>query len=97
MTRKKFLPLIIAGLFVFVVMFSVAFVALEANHDCCGCHCKVCFQIYICENNLKSLSLSLLALSFCVWLYFESEKIFPSRKLRAVHTDLISLKVKLSD
>lgn len=33
--------------------FSSAYIALEADHDCCGEGCPVCFQIQQCAENLQ--------------------------------------------
>ena len=97
MTRKKFLSLMLAGLFVFVVIFSIAFTAFEVNHECSGDECPVCFQLYICSDNLKSLYLSSFILTLCAWICCEYSRVFLSREVRYARSDLIALKVKLSN
>ncbi len=87
----------LALLLALVMLFSVLYVALEADHDCCGENCAVCARIRACENlfrNLLSAAALLLAVRLfcsliCVFVNTECFSVFPNT--------LISLKVKLSD
>ncbi|MBQ7594699.1 MAG: hypothetical protein IJU48_10155 [Synergistaceae bacterium] len=97
MTHKKFLPLMLAGLFVFVVIFSVAFTTFEVNHECSGDECPVCLQLNVCSDNLKSLYLSSFILTLCVWICCERSRVSLSQEVRYARSDLIALKVKLSN
>lgn len=45
-----------AALLVVALVFSVFFVAAEADHHCSGEHCSVCQQIQICQRLLEQLS-----------------------------------------
>ena len=96
MTSKKFLALMLAGLFMFVVIFSVTFTALEVNHECSGEECPVCFQLCVCSDNLKSLYLSSFILTLCAWICSECARVFLSQEVRDTRADLIALNVKLS-
>lgn len=39
---------------VFTLLFSLAFIAEQANHVCEGEHCSVCDRIMQCENNINT-------------------------------------------
>lgn len=45
-----------AALLIFALIFSVFFVAVEADHECSGDHCAICHQIRICQTLLEQLS-----------------------------------------
>lgn len=53
-TRAK--ALFLAALTVFVMLFSVFFIASEKDHNCAHENCPICEQIAVCENTLKHLS-----------------------------------------
>lgn len=80
---------------VFVVL-SQAFIIAAADHVCTGDDCEICYQIHICEQALKKLSLNVSTASgmltaeivFCALLLF-------LRNFRLGDT-LVSKKVKLS-
>ena len=88
---------VIALLVAFIMLFSVLFVALEADHDCCGEDCNICAQIQVCEDLLRNLLMTMAVLiaawSFCALIFSVAAEdiglVYP-------HT-LITLKVKLSD
>ncbi len=37
------------------VMFSIAFIAVESGHDCCGEECHICACIRMCEKNISRI------------------------------------------
>lgn len=45
----------LAAAILIIVLFSVFFIAHEADHDCTGDGCPVCALIQTCENNLRQL------------------------------------------
>lgn len=96
MTRKRCLA-VLAAVLAFVMLFSVLYVALEADHDCHGDDCAICAQISACMDLLRQLALSLLVIAAAALLRASA---LPVRKAicYGVHrASLISLKVKLSD
>ena len=55
MTKKRrLISCFLAALFVLVMLSSLVFIVLEAEHDCTGEDCPVCYQINVCERTLKS-------------------------------------------
>ena len=76
------------------VMFSIAFIATESGHDCCGEDCPICDFMRQCENTLRGFSegiaqpavvmlpvlIALLAAEFFV--SFLSSETLVSRKIR---------------
>ncbi|MBQ7067932.1 MAG: hypothetical protein IJM82_02060 [Synergistaceae bacterium] len=95
--NKSFNALILVSLFVCVVFCSVAFIAVEVNHNCNGDDCPICFQLHICGNNLQILPLILCGGFLCSMLRQNFSKILFSHDFRDKRSDLISLKVKLSN
>lgn len=97
MNKPKHLAAVLAVLLAFIMLFSAVYIALEADHDCCGEDCFVCGQLRACENLLRNLLLTAALLSatgcFCALIRIIS---FPDLHFAHPHT-LIALKVKLSD
>ena len=60
-TDQKFLVIkritagIIAMMMLVVVLFSVFYISVEAEHDCTGKNCPVCAYIQQCENTLNQI------------------------------------------
>ena len=52
-TAKKILAVIISVLMASVLLFSVFYIAAEADHECEGAHCQVCECIEICAGLLQ--------------------------------------------
>ena len=46
---------VICLLMVFFIIFSVVFIIVEADHDCCGEGCAICACIEQCENAIRSM------------------------------------------
>lgn len=74
MTKKKrIISVVVAVAVFFVMLYSALYIAAEANHDCVGENCPICYQISVCENTLKNLSLAVCAVAFAVaFTYTES-------------------------
>ncbi len=97
MNKPKRLAAVLAVLFAFIMLFSAVYIALEADHDCCGEDCLVCAQLRACEELLRNLLLTAALLSaagrFCALI-----RVIPFADLHFAHPHtLIALKVKLSD
>ena len=98
MTKKKrIISLIVAVAVFFVMLYSALYIAAEANHDCVGENCPVCYQISVCENTLKNLSLAVCAVAFAAaFTYTLCRSISACADVTPSYT-LVSLKVKLTD
>ena len=98
MTKKKrIISLVVAVAVFFVMLYSALYIAAEANHDCVGENCPICYQISVCENILKNLSLTVCAAAFtAAFTYTLCISIFACTDVIIGHT-LVSLKVKLTD
>ena len=96
MTAKQ-LRALTALLLALVMILSISFIALNADHDCCGEDCRICAQIRACEELLHDL-LPVAAVLLAAW-GVSSPGTVPSADTAVFacpHT-LITLKVKLSD
>ena len=98
MTKKKrIISLVVAIAVFFVMLYSALYIAAEANHDCVGENCPICYQISVCENTLKNLSLAVCAVAFAAaFTYTLCRSISACADVTPSYT-LVSLKVKLTD
>ena len=94
--RRSTLSIIAALAVLFVVLISSFFVAEETHHDCTGEDCPICYEISVCQETVRKLTVAgvvfaaILLLSVCI--------VLPVAQSRpAVCHTLVSLKVKLSD
>lgn len=95
--QKRFLSIMLVALLAFAVLFSVAYVAEETDHDCIGAGCAVCQQISVCENLIKTVAGAALAAGAMAAVCFCVCKVMLARAECTRSSTLISLKVKLSD
>ena len=98
MTKKKsIISLLIAVLFTFVMISSALYIAAESNHSCLGENCPICYQINVCKNTLKSLSLAVCAVAFAAAFTYTLCRIISLCTNITPNYTLVSLKVKLTD
>ncbi len=97
MIRPKRFFSVFAMILALIMLFSVLYIALESDHDCCGEGCAVCAQLQACEDLLRNLLLTTAVLtaagSFCVLIFFAAAESCGFIRPRT----LTALKVKLSD
>ena len=88
---------LLACALVCIVLFSVFFIALEAEHDCAGEDCAICVVLTVCENLLRqppySAAASAGVLLCCAGFY----AVFTRRAATNVFSTPVTLRVKLSD
>lgn len=95
--KKRIISLVVAVAVFFVMLYSALYIAAEANHNCVGENCPICYQISVCENTLKNLSLAVCAVAFAAaFTYTLCRSIFACADVTPSYT-LVSLKVKLTD
>lgn len=75
MIRPKRSAAVLALLVAFLMLFSVLFIALEADHDCCGEGCAVCTQIRACEDLLRNL-MTASVLAAAGWCLYTLSRVF---------------------
>ncbi len=93
---RKIAAGIIVVMMLFAVLFSTFFIALEADHDCCGEDCPICAFIAVCENILLGMSrmLSVSEAGFTILLVVFSIFLF----YRAIVSGTpVSRKVRIND
>ena len=95
MTRKRALA-VWAAVLAIVMLFSVLFIALEADHDCHGDGCAICAQISACVDLLRHLAVSLVVIALAAALRLSVPHDIAG-PVAGRSVTLISLKVKLSD
>lgn len=93
--RTRIISAITVITVVFVLLFSILYIAVETDHDCTGEDCPICEQIAICQQQLEQLSggIAVIVTSLFAFfgLYVFSVKYVTVQKL----CTLITLKVKL--
>ncbi len=92
--QKRFTAGIMALMMLVIVLFSVSFIAAEADHDCRGDDCPICACIRLCENSLEQIGSGAVAqaafiipaILFCISILFSvcvcRQKTPVSRKVR---------------
>ena len=93
--KKRFLTMLLAAVLGAAVLFSVAYIAEEVNHECTGAGCAVCQQISVCESLLKAVGGAALAAGAAAMVF--SKQHGAALPCAECAQTLISLKVKLSD
>lgn len=89
--------MILACVLAFIMLFSVFFIALEAEHDCHGEDCAICAVLSLCENALRQLVSIGAAAAILTLIRLVC---FLAGEQYVVHhgvSTLITLKVKLSN
>ena len=97
MTRPKHEAALLALVLAFVMLFSVLYIALEADHDCCGDDCVICAQLQVCGNLLKTLLIAALLLPAARCLCAAVRASSDENGCFVRPLTLTVLKVKLSD
>lgn len=98
MTKKnRVLAVVLAAAFLFVMLSSVLFIALEADHDCIGESCSICCRLSACENTLKSVGQAVFVLILAALTLQPALLLFSCAKEHFCRASLITLKVKLSN
>ena len=95
MKRKKVATILAVLLIVFFV-FSIFFIAHEADHDCTGENCPICEQIVICEKTLEELGSGIITIIIIIATVFGGVyKLLCFDENRAKKDSLVSLKIEM--
>lgn len=96
-SRKSVFALALCSVFCLAIVFSVLFIAAEANHHCTGESCPVCRQIERCVDLILAVACACIASVTHVVLVQMRQKVRgPHRSVGYGISSLVSLKVKLS-
>ncbi|HOO61460.1 MAG TPA: hypothetical protein PKV44_03440 [Bacillota bacterium] len=95
--HKRIISFIIFIAFTLGMLFSVLFIALEADHDCTGEHCPICLQIEICENTINKISFAIVSVSIIITLKQILVKILPIINEQYLLSTPITLKDKMTN
>lgn len=95
--KKRIAAIILAVTVMFVMLGSAFFIAAEADHDCVGENCPICYQLNVCRNTLKSLSLAVCAAVFFAAFTYTLRVSISAHAYTSTSNSLVTLKVKLSD
>ena len=95
--KKRIAALLLAVTVLLVMLYSALFIAAEADHDCVGENCPICYQINVCQNALKNLSLAVCAAVFAAAFIYILCRSASVCTYSVQFSSLVSLKVKLSD
>ena len=96
--RKRFGALLLCIGLILVLSVSVAFIAHEADHDCCGEDCPICRTIAVNISLLRTLGLAVLAV-LCLFflLSVRSARFMRERNNGFFPGTLVSWKIRLND
>ena len=95
--KKRIIYLAVAVAVFFVMLCSAVYVAAEANHDCIGENCPICYYISVCEGILRGLSATVCAAAVTAALTHILRRSVSARAGEARCHTLVSLKVRLTD
>ena len=95
--RNRIAALLLAVTILVIMLYSAFFVAAEADHDCVGEGCPICYQVDACQNTLKSLSLAVCATAVAVAFTYTLCRSISACAAVIPNYTLVSLKVKLTD
>lgn len=94
MDRRKVCKLLNTIAILFVVLYSVFFVAIKSEHECFGEECQTCYQIELCVKSLKTMPLVIVIVAGVVVKHILSKDEYPC--LYSIEgCTLTSLKIKL--
>ena len=79
-----------------ILLFSCAYVACAAHHDCIGDGCQICASIEACEQNIKNL-VTAVGLAIAVALSYPLFVRAVCSEKPVFRSTLVMLKVKLSN
>lgn len=95
MDKKKITAILLAGMLAVVMFYSALYITVEANHNCEGENCPICYQINACRHNLKNITPAVCAAALAaVFTYTFCRRIFSHTEV-VLRCTLVSLKVKL--
>lgn len=98
MTRMpRLTALALALTLTFAMLFSAFFILGEADHDCVGENCHICFQLSVCENTLRTVGRILFAVLAAAMAILLAAVLPSGSDEHARRFSPVSLKVKLSD
>ena len=98
MDRKRFGALLLCIGLILVLSVSTAFIAHEADHDCCGEDCPICRTVAINISLLRTLGLAVLAALFLFFLLsVRPVRCRRERYARFRSGTLVSWKIRLND
>ena len=86
--------LIFAALFVLALVFSLAFMIAEADHDCTGEECQICRQLAVCVSVLRRMTVAVI-IAAAVLLAVRAAVAFVSAAVSHVDCTPVLFKVKL--
>ncbi len=95
--HKRIISGLLAFTILFIALFSIFYISTEINHECNGYSCSVCYHINIFKKVLQSLSFvffSVLLKFFFLLTYFKTKQ--PTVSFFSF-SDLVKLKVKLTN
>jgi len=97
MKKRRIIAAVMCFALLLVIVFSAAYIVIEANHNCTGDGCPICHEIQVCQQVLNTVGTAFVRVAVSLGAIFLF--IAPVHTLirTAEVVTLISLKVKLSD
>ena len=95
--HKSIFTLLLTAAVCFAILFSLCFIAAEADHDCIGDGCPICCQLAVCDTVLKTLVCVVISGLFSALLVCFISVLSAFTQKHILNTSPVCLKVKLSD
>ena len=96
MTRR-ITSMLLCVLLACTLVFSLAFIADEADHDCIGDDCDICRILTVCVSFISELAAAVLAYSAFTGRFRAVSKYFALKKIEMFRADPVRLGVKLTE
>jgi len=94
---RRLLAAVGVALLLGVQALSAAYLAHEADHECHGDHCPICFQIQHCIANFQLIGSGLESEPMRLEAPVASSDVFPVAAVKPPRITLISLKVRMDE
>lgn len=79
------------------VLFSLYYIAMEADHDCAGEDCPICIFLALCEENIRTIKTGILLIAACIFTFHGLTALIPVRKTDIPLRTPVSLKVQMNN
>lgn len=98
-TKKTFkiFSMIITAIVVATMFFSVAFISLNAHHECDGENCPICELLQVAESVLSKLQTAVVSVAIVVSLCIFTQQVMIDFSDVITYDSPIRLKVKMLD
>lgn len=95
--NMRLTALLVCAVFLMFMLFSSVLIVHEAGHDCIGADCAICAQIASCEQLMKIMVTTAAAVTAAAILTFLTYVYLAYSAAAVRQSNLVALKIKLSN